>query len=177
MWIAFIFISLTYQKQSTPVKIMTEKSCELLSFLYLWHIRNSLIILWIVFRIVVNCFHFYIFDISETVLLTICSSTSTLWIAFIFISLTYQKQWLVLFSLTCFSCELLSFLYLWHIRNSTVERVGLAEAVVNCFHFYIFDISETVRYKIVTGCRSCELLSFLYLWHIRNSAVLINVIT
>ena len=143
MWIAFIFISLTYQKQFTIMvrynylvvncfhfyifdisetvekqSLPTTFSCELLSFLYLWHIRNSLILFFFVFFIVVNCFHFYIFDISETVKLAVKRGLDMLWIAFIFISLTYQKQCTQPKKERHFCCELLSFLYLWHIRNS-----------------------------------------------------------
>ena len=141
-----------------------------------------------------NCFHFYIFDISETVRQFSFNTTTLLWIAFIFISLTYQKQLRIKIPPTdnvvnCFhfyifdisetvggiatkvhlSCELLSFLYLWHIRNSLFSFWYIYRNVVNCFHFYIFDISETVHVVVDMVVTSCELLSFLYLWHIRNS--------
>ena len=151
LWIAFIFISLTYQKQLVSSLVSTSCCCELLSFLYLWHIRNSNILGNHCHLLVVNCFHFYIFDISETVSSGQNYHYTSLWIAFIFISLTYQKQFLQanIFSTRC--CELLSFLYLWHIRNSKLQRIKIINTVVNCFHFYIFDISETVNYSRVVA--------------------------
>ena len=142
-----------------------------------------------------NCFHLFIFDISETVIITCVTLLQVLWIAFIYLSLTYQKQSRIIFNRYVTSCELLSFIYLWHIRNSSRLALLSWEAVVNCFHLFIFDISETVGWsqgeldfrlwiafiylsltyqKQLEGVpanprTSCELLSFIYLWHIRNS--------
>ena len=118
LWIAFIFISLTYQKQQNSVNTYADNRCELLSFSYLWHIRNSESSYRTMGKCVVNCFHFHIFDISETAIAQGISSAMSLWIAFIFISLTYQKQLLLLCKSAPGGCELLSFSYLWHIRNS-----------------------------------------------------------
>ena len=143
-------------------------SCELLSFSYLWNIRNSPIIL------------FY--------------SHLWLWIAFIFISLKHQKQSKDNKQEQTISCELLSFSYLWNIRNSTLSNADakqllwiafifislkhqkqfmetkiMTQEVVNCFHFHIFETSETVKWFCNLFCHSCELLSFSYLWNIRNS--------
>ena len=150
-------------------KLVFEFRCELLSFSYLWHIRNSSFLALEVAILVVNCFHFHIFDISETAKRINSFSNFLLWIAFIFISLTYQKQQL--------------------------KEYGTITKVVNCFHFHIFDISETANFVVdcyavllwiafifisltyqkqplrsptyIRHC--CELLSFSYLWHIRNS--------
>ena len=112
-----------------------------------------------------------------------------MWIAFIFISLTYNvlnslnKFCCELLSFSylwhnrrhnnkrIFCCELLSFSYLWHIRNSPSTFLNTLPSVVNCFHFHIFDISETVLNQFKEVYNSCELLSFSYLWHIRNSGV------
>ena len=141
----------------------------MLSFYYLWHIRNSQSRWRLIWSYVVNCFHFTIFDISETVNLAGSASSkccellsfyylwhirnslvsgvacvSSLWIAFILLSLTYQKQFVDSQEHREHGCELLSFYYLWHIRNSVVFCSTCSVDVVNCFHFTIFDISETV---------------------------------
>ena len=144
---------------------------------------------------VVNCFHFCIFDVLRTVKSKYSSSFARLWIAFIFVSLTYwgQSPMLLLQAPPC--CELLSFLYLWRIEDSCYEVSLSAVAVVNCFHFCIFDVLRTVTeihqqiYNMLwiafifvsltywgqlCSCslvahRCCELLSFLYLWRIEDS--------
>ena len=118
---------------------------------------------------VVNCFHLFIFDISETVSLLYTKPLFLLWIAFIYLSLTYQKQLTAVVLNHVSGCELLSFIYLWHIRNSSRSHLAFSWIVVNCFHLFIFDISETVVKQNKSEKIRCELLSFIYLWHIRNS--------
>ena len=91
LWIAFIFVSLNYQKHLIINYDKRYDSCELLSFLYLWTIKSIP------------------FSLSLPVL--------PLWIAFIFVSLNYQKHPTNDAYSASFSCELLSFLYLWTIKS------------------------------------------------------------
>ena len=118
-------------------------SCNLLSSLYLWHIRYSRYLHWGFERVVVICFQVYIFDILDTALLTEKSSLD--------------------------GCNLLSSLYLWHIRYSLCQWVPREPWVVICFQVYIFDILDTASACTRSDLRSCNLLSSLYLWHIRYS--------
>ena len=115
----------------------------MLSIKYLWNIRNSTRMLLFLVHSVVNCFLIYIFEISETA----------------------HFRW----SFRRSSCELLSNLYLWNIRNSKIFIFTHSNYVVNCFLIYIFEISETANNYIKEKPNGCELLSNLYLWNIRNS--------
>ena len=194
LWIAFIFVSLNYQKHRLTIIISDVSSCELLSFLYLWTIksighwkRNHV-------SLVVNCFHFCIFELSKASVNNTNRSFSLLWIAFIFVSLNYQKHQIDEAILFAPRCELLSFLYLWTIKSIFRYCSSNGAHVVNCFHFCIFELSKaSLRYCSSNGAQlwiafifvslnyqkhlntcvrsksvGCELLSFLYLWTIKS---------
>ena len=91
MWFAFILVSLKYRKHRYIFQRM----------LY----------------VVVICFHFSIFEVSETSIIPYQWSIKTLWFAFILVSLKYRKHLEAKTSFNCF--------------------------VVICFHFSIFEVSET----------------------------------
>ena len=174
---------------------MTEAfCCELLSFLYLWTIKSIRIGASSEVQQVVNCFHFCIFELSKASRHAKTSRRTKLWIAFIFVSLNYQKHPNGTWKSTFPGCELLSFLYLWTIKSIPVSELAVPALVVNCFHFCIFELSkasDTFSYGTETMLwiafifvslnyqkhlplnktprhRSCELLSFLYLWTIKS---------
>ena len=92
LWIAFIFVSLNYQKHLNYTHIIWEKGCELLSFLYLWTIKSIRYLLRMRLLSVVNCFHFCIFELSKASTARLALIDESLWIAFIFVSLNYQKH-------------------------------------------------------------------------------------
>ena len=117
LWIAFIFVSLNYQKHLVIVNFAKSESCELLSFLYLWTIKSILGTYRQKCLQVVNCFHFCIFELSKASLGKIRQTGLPLWIAFIFVSLNYQKHRQRKLSCLTLCCELLSFLYLWTIKS------------------------------------------------------------
>ena len=119
--------------------------CDLLSFHYLWAIRNNSRNKNGGKRVVVICFHFIIFEPSETTNNHYLCHASELWFAFISLSLSHQKQ-LFGFRLTpSFCCDLLSFHYLWAIRNNIRLSGRITLIVVICFHFIIFEPSETTE--------------------------------
>ena len=118
LWIGFKFVSLTYQKQCKGCGNMLAICCELVSNLYLWHIRNNAGRRRTRRRYVVNWFQICIFDISETIGTMMGWTALQLWIGFKFVSLTYQKQ------------------------SANIKK--LIETVVNWFQICIFDISETI---------------------------------
>ena len=118
LWIGFKFVSLTYQKQYMQKRIRLKSSCELVSNLYLWHIRNNQLLKERFADTVVNWFQICIFDISETMQGCGHWECEWLWIGFKFVSLTYQKQYFIVEADSTSSCELVSNLYLWHIRNN-----------------------------------------------------------
>ena len=145
------------------------------------------------------CFHFIIFEPSETTNWKKEDSDNALWFAFISLSLSHQKQLLPRSRKWSARCDLLSFHYLWAIRNNFVCRSGEPPNVVICFHFIIFEPSETTVQldfrgvvqlwfafislslshqkqpviRVLPSRRCCDLLSFHYLWAIRNNLILI----
>ena len=163
----FHFCIFELSKASNRRSRGSRRCCELLSFLYLWTIKSIRLVYEHEQRIVVNCFHFCIFELSKASDKTLIKTFLRLWIAFIFVSLNYQKHQHVIAPLTEISCELLSFLYLWTIKSIfilfTPQIVALWIAfifvslnyqkhlnkhktsdlsVVNCFHFCIFELSK-----------------------------------
>ena len=168
--------------------------CELLSFLYLWTIKSIALPFGKHSAHVVNCFHFCIFELSKASDLWRLGSLKQLWIAFIFVSLNYQKHLLIFSFDILYGCELLSFLYLWTIKSISYFISFLFISVVNCFHFCIFELSKaslvcsaskrwmlwiafifvSLNYQkhlilhIILVHLCCELLSFLYLWTIKS---------
>ena len=143
MWIAFKIVSLTYQKQRSQEGKRR--------------------------RLVVNCFQNCIFDLSKTAIAPATAIFSKLWIAFKIVSLTYQKQLDISLMRIADRCELLSKLYLWLIKNSQIKFNYYGILVVNCFQNCIFDLSKTAFNTVIKKLWSCELLSKLYLWLIKNS--------
>ena len=194
MWIAFIFVSLNYQKHYPFIKRNGFNRCELLSFLYLWTIKSIRMMREQNAFQVVNCFHFCIFELSKAFSYVQSMEADTLWIAFIFVSLNYQKHFANWLKESTTRCELLSFLYLWTIKSIAQAYNVDYMLVVNCFHFCIFELSkalnqkEQLRYQQLwiafifvslnyqkhwfawteRGTARCELLSFLYLWTIKS---------
>ena len=168
LWIAFIFVSLNYQKHLPKNKAACLGGCELLSFLYLWTIKSIFGFLICHKETVVNCFHFCIFELSKASDCPFRPFSCRLWIAFIFVSLNYQKH-LQKNDVICFTCcELLSFLYLWTIKSIVVKNTSINFEVVNCFHFCIFELSKASVELRRHALGRCELLSFLYLWTIKS---------
>ena len=123
LWIAFIFVSLNYQKHPNKSNRILEISCELLSFLYLWTIKSITSLSFFARAIVVNCFHFCIFELSKASLTPLKRILLSLWIAFIFVSLNYQKHPNKSNRILKVGCELLSFLYLWTIKSILIRVI------------------------------------------------------
>ena len=143
LWFAFISLSLSHQKQLKSDLWYCRVCCDLLSFHYLWAIRNNILSVIIDSVDVVICFHFIIFEPSETTAAALTQIQTLLWFAFISLSLSHQKQ--------------------------QKGRFYPDRRVVICFHFIIFEPSETTFCPLPTATECCDLLSFHYLWAIRNN--------
>ena len=151
LWIAFIFVSLNYQKHLQDDVALSFQSCELLSFLYLWTIKSIVGERLAKSCTVVNCFHFCIFELSKASWSQILPWGEELWIAFIFVSLNYQKHLVHIRTTVAVGCELLSFLYLWTIKSISRAWNARHDTVVNCFHFCIFELSKaSTCYRIIS---------------------------
>ena len=146
------------------------------------------------------CFHFTIFVVLETTVKCITSSVSTLWFAFILLSLSYWKQPDFEEPMIVERCDLLSFYYLCRTGNNSNPLVRGIPRVVICFHFTIFVVLETTvpsafsnnvklwfafillslsywKQLIVNSlmfCVSCDLLSFYYLCRTGNNPLTAN---
>ena len=119
--------------------------CDLLSNLYLWHIKYSHEGRGGGYNGVVICFQICIFDILNTAVLEWKNHTT--------------------------GCDLLSNLYLWHIKYSSWPCRAMPFRVVICFQICIFDILNTANVVAEAAAVSCDLLSNLYLWHIKYSVL------
>ena len=168
--------------------------CDLLSFYYLCRTGNNELPSPHVEQLVVICFHFTIFVVLETTVLSITSGRGVLWFAFILLSLSYWKQRNINISIYRHSCDLLSFYYLCRTGNNNKEQIHNTNQlwfafillslsywkqqdlrthhqhhVVICFHFTIFVVLETT---LKSGGRywfCCDLLSFYYLCRTGNN--------
>ena len=122
LWFAFILLSLSYWKQLECGLPLMQISCDLLSFYYLCRTGNNRST-WPGKPIfVVICFHFTIFVVLETTIISADESSVMLWFAFILLSLSYWKQ------------------------PSSFPRLSFD--VVICFHFTIFVVLETTCLRL-----------------------------
>ena len=170
LWIAFKFVSLSYDKQQAAVLRGAVRGCELLSNLYLCPMTNNQLDFRNPSILVVNCFQICIFVLWQTTVGTRLKETDRLWIAFKFVSLSYDKQpgpisFTIDYVVNCFqicifvlwqttyksircaacSCELLSNLYLCPMTNNFWVVLYSHAIVVNCFQICIFVLWQTTR--------------------------------
>ena len=145
MWIAFKFVSLSYDKQLLLLSVLSRPSCELLSNLYLCPMTNNSFSLHLKINCVVNCFQICIFVLWQTTEVLIYTNGSLLWIAFKFVSLSYDKQRSLRRLRLLYSCELLSNLYLCPMTNNLHKMFLMLKLVVNCFQICIFVLWQTTR--------------------------------
>ena len=194
LWIAFKSLYLWYSKQPRLEQIHTTHSCELLSKVYIFDIRNNLKSdrntlnkLWIAFKSLylwyskqlynniiperVRCellSKVYIFDIRNNKCLALIR-IGKLWIAFKSLYLWYSKQRADLTTQQQVRCELLSKVYIFDIRNNAGCLKVLTGYVVNCFQKFISLIFETTTLNWWMRTKCCELLSKVYIFDIRNN--------
>ena len=69
------------------------------------------------------------------------------------------------------SCELLSKVYIFDIRNNIYISAIMSKPVVNCFQKFISLILETTGYCGAILVMGCELLSKVYIFDIRNNCI------
>ena len=107
-------------------------------------------------RPVVICFHFSIFEVSETSDNLMLSLFWLLWFAFILVSLKYRKHQGG--NLPSISTVVICFHFsIFEVSETSKSSCPIsAGLVVICFHFSIFEVSETSRH--------CKIPSCLKLW-------------
>ena len=140
MWIAFKFVSLSYDKQLCLMLAIRIECCELLSNLYLCPMINNL--------------HKF------------TSLTKALWIAFKFVSLSYDKQRHTSSGNRNIRCELLSNLYLCPMINNRAQKGSSQNKLWIAFKFVSLSydkqpgpISFTIDYVV-----NCFQICIFVLW-------------
>ena len=169
LWFAFILLSLSYWKQRMKSYEAEGTGCDLLSFYYLCRTGNNMAGGAQRSRPVVICFHFTIFVVLETTSHTIKNFMTTLWFAFILLSLSYWKQLPASSMSSGMGCDLLSFYYLCRTGNNL--EVGDDGGHPLWFAFILLSLSywkqpPMCRYESTT---CCDLLSFYYLCRTGNN--------
>ena len=134
LWFAFFLVSLTYWKQP-----------------------NVAVTMW---KLVVICFLFSIFDVLETTFMGEIISPARLWFAFFLVSLTYWKQRCFKF---CFSCSVvICFLFsIFDVLETTFASRGQNYAML-WFAFFLVSLTywKQHHYRFVAVVTRCDLLSF-----------------
>ena len=120
LWIAFKSLYLWYSKQQEKYNVKLDDCCELLSKVYIFDIRNNEVRKRTGRCSVVNCFQKFISLIFETTCRVVQRVGLLLWIAFKSLYLWYSKQQLNWHTGQYVSCELLSKVYIFDIRNNNV---------------------------------------------------------
>ena len=146
LWIAFKSLYLWYSKQLSHNRWLSPLCCELLSKVYIFDIRNNTTA---------------IFAIHPP-----------LWIAFKSLYLWYSKQRSSSRLLWRGSCELLSKVYIFDIRNNFHPNRCHLHRVVNCFQKFISLIFETTMqandwYLVMLWIA----FKSLYLWYSKQRAM------
>ena len=111
------FISLIFETTENS-RLKKVDCCELLSKVYIFDIRDNWVGVLPSLLLVVNCFQKFISLIFETTTLPLVTSKLRLWIAFKSLYLWYSRQPVKNFSESSQSCELLSKVYIFDIRDN-----------------------------------------------------------
>ena len=143
LWIALKSWYLWYSEQLHPPKECDSIRCELLSKVDIFDIRNNLII--------------------------ICSSESTLWIALKSWYLWYSEQLVWSDLWTRCSCELLSKVDIFDIRNNKSIKITPNYPLWIALKSWYLWYSEQRRLKRICHLIGCELLSKVDIFDIRNN--------
>ena len=169
LWIAFKSLYLWYSKQLYGLSDLEKLRCELLSKVYIFDIRNNCISNLLVLFAVVNCFQKFISLIFETTLKWTIFSFGSLWIAFKSLYLWYSKQQQTLRLCNGNCCELLSKVYIFDIRNNSFKnRSGLRLLWIAFKSLYLWYSKQPLN-QLWIPYSSCELLSKVYIFDIRNN--------
>ena len=143
LWFAFILLSLSYWKQLIIVAADTSQGCDLLSFYYLCRTGNN-----------VSPLH---------------PMDTTLWFAFILLSLSYWKQRAPGRPNKTGGCDLLSFYYLCRTGNNEPVRRGGRKPLWFAFILLSLSYWKQLHLQWRGEIPCCDLLSFYYLCRTGNN--------
>ena len=198
MWIALKSWYLWYSEQLVGLNKTQSISCELLSKVDIFDIRNNSTKLSNSWKSVVNCSQKLISLIFGTTYADYYITWNELWIALKSWYLWYSEQQLQGLLEECSCCELLSKVDIFDIRNNVVADITSPHVVVNCSQKLISLIfgttlrgntnselslwialkswylwySEQLDFVWWEGFFGCELLSKVDIFDIRNNEML-----
>ena len=168
------FISLIFETTFIQRNIR-RWSCELLSKVYIFDIRDNVFSKCFKATWVVNCFQKFISLIFETTADSAEPKSIQLWIAFKSLYLWYSRQLTSTYYKLFNRCELLSKVYIFDIRDNQSKAGAIQKTVVNCFQKFISLIFETT-WKSTKKEMHLLWIAFksLYLWYSRQRSILLK---
>ena len=154
---------------TTPLTYAPTASCELLSKVDIFDIRNNKKSTNNSHLTVVNCSQKLISLIFGTTAGSSFIAATWLWIALKSWYLWYSEQHEVLLFHDARRCELLSKVDIFDIRNNLSTDTSICRPVVNCSQKLISLIFGTTSSETCVPLFSCELLSKVDIFDIRNN--------
>ena len=165
MWIALKSWYLWYSEQLMNLYFHYQRSCELLSKVDIFDIRNNAALSIASAKLVVNCSQKLISLIFGTTFYVRRVGHFWLWIALKSWYLWYSEQRPVIGNMLRICCELLSKVDIFDIRNNPLLQINRLNCVVNCSQKLISLIFGTTRKrsisKSVVNC-SQKLISLIF---------------
>ena len=153
------------------LSVLSESSCELLSKVDIFDIRNNRLKQILSFRLVVNCSQKLISLIFGTTSVFASVGVVELWIALKSWYLWYSEQRSFYSLHNRPSCELLSKVDIFDIRNNVWWINSSNGVVVNCSQKLISLIFGTTIFSFLLYVVGCELLSKVDIFDIRNNDI------
>ena len=149
LWIAFKNYYLRDEGQRYPIFYLYLRSCELLSKIIIFVMKDSLRSLSSILQVVVNCFQKLLSSWWRTAFKLTDNADSLLWIAFKNYYLRDEGQLFSTESLLSRSCELLSKIIIFVMKDSFAIYNSSKSWVVNCFQKLLSSWWRTASWRII----------------------------
>ena len=133
MWIAFKNYYLRDEGQLVAENSHSTNSCELLSKIIIFVMKDNLPFFGVVANLVVNCFQKLLSSWWRTTASGYFFCIPLLWIAFKNYYLRDEGQHMSTKNWSCASCELLSKIIIFVMKDNSLGNFALRFQVVNCF--------------------------------------------
>ena len=145
LWIAFKNYYLRDEEQLCRCRRPDRMGCELLSKIIIFVMKNNTIFFELWSNLVVNCFQKLLSSWWRTTLIFTMESTSLLWIAFKNYYLRDEEQPTSGIGKMSISCELLSKIIIFVMKNNNWVYLLMTGMVVNCFQKLLSSWWRTTR--------------------------------
>ena len=195
LWIAFKNYYLRDEGQPLQEMQRLGKSCELLSKIIIFVMKDNIILVRLLLTLVVNCFQKLLSSWWRTTKFGNCTINWRLWIAFKNYYLRDEGQLVKFWIIGCVSCELLSKIIIFVMKDNINMLWQSLTVVVNCFqkllsswwrttflgdftqylelwiafkNYYLRDEGQQAKDKRAM-LRSCELLSKIIIFVMKDN--------